>query len=88
MLKYDIVKEFSGDEVFEACHKRCGRDIEGILNETFCPPQDGAIWVSLPPKDEYDDPEYYRPEEIILFETLHEDGGLEWGEGCYIAVSY
>ena len=88
MLKYDMVKEFSGDEVFEACRKRCGRDIEGILNETYCPPQDGAIWVSLPPKDECYDPECYSPEEMILFETLHEDGGLEWGEGCYIAVSY
>lgn len=88
MLKYSMVKEFSGSEVFDACRKRCGYDIEGDICELYCPSSEGGMWVNLPEKTEGFDPEDYCPAEMTLFETLHEDGGLEWGEGCYLRCDY
>lgn len=88
MLNHTMVKMFEASEVFNECYKSCGRDIEGILNETLCPPQDGAVCVSLPIKDEEFDANNYSAEEMILYNTLHKKGGLNWGDWCYLSYNY
>ena len=87
-MEYKMVKMFNSSEVFIACQKRCGHDIEGIINEQYCPPCEGAICISLPYKDDFFDAADYSEEELILFETLNQDGGIAWGDYCYLEYDY
>ena len=86
MLKFETAKVFRGSDVFDACRKACGEDIEGAFCEQYCPPQEGAVWFNLPMEDE--DFSDYNDVEQVMFSVLHHEGGLAWGEGCYIHFDF
>lgn len=86
MLKYKTVKVFESCDIFNACQKKFGLDIEGSFNEIYCPPAEGAILFWIPDTDE----EWYEREECEKYvaNILMTEGGLVWGESCYINFDY
>ena len=86
MLKHETVKLFNGSDVFDACQKKFGCDIEGDFNEIYCPPAEGAIFFWIPDtNEEWDEREEC---EKYVAGVLMDEGGLTYGEGCYIRFDY
>lgn len=86
MLKAKTFKVFQAYDVFGAVRRRYGEDVEGKFNEIFCPPADGAILFGIPDSnEEWDDCETYVK---YVADVLMQEGGLTWGDACYIHFEY
>lgn len=86
MIPYETFKVFDASDVFDAVQKKFGGDIEGEFNESYCPPQDGAVLFWIPNSNE----EWYEREtyEKYVIDVLMNDGGLKCGESCYIHFNF
>lgn len=86
MLKHKTVKVFESRDIFNACQKKFGYDVEGTFNEIYCPPTEGAILFWIPDTNE----EWYERDECEKYvaNILMTEGGLVWGESCYINFDY
>ncbi len=86
MFNVETFKVFQARDVFGAIRKRYGEDVEGKFNEIFCPPADGAILFTIPStNEEWDDEEIYVK---YVADVLMQEGGLTWGDTCYIHFDY
>lgn len=86
MLNAKTFKVFQARDVFDAVQKRYGEDVEGEFNENFCPPADGAILFAIPDTNtEWDDCGIYFK---YVADVLMQEGGLTWGDACYIHFDY
>jgi len=85
MFQFKMYKVYDSSEVFTLIQKKYGEDVEGEFNESYCPPQSGAIYFWIP-KDEKDFEELNKPERYVA-EVLLENG-MTRGEACYISVDY
>ena len=86
MLKFETAKVFQARDIFDAVQRRYGEDVEGEFNEIYYPPSYGAIRFWIP-----DNNEEWNEREIAekyVADTLMQEGGLTWGEGCYIHFDY
>ena len=86
MLKYKTFKVFDASDVFEAVRERFGEDVEGNFNSIYYPPAEGAILFWIPDNsEEWDERETC---EKYVADVLMREGGLQWGETCYIRFDY
>lgn len=85
MLQYKMYKVYDSDDIFTLIRKKYDEDVEGEFNESYCPPQSGAVHFYIPNDDE-DFNELEKPERYVA-EVLLENG-MTRGEGCYICVDY
>lgn len=81
MLKFETYKHFDASEVFSLCRS----ETEGCFNETYCPPQDGSIFLHIPKKEEFFS---YNEEEVEVFEVLLKYGGVKCDETICLDFSY
>ena len=86
MIPYKTFKVFDASDVFGAVQKRFGEDVWAEFNENYCPLQNGAVLFWIPDtNEEWDERETY---EKYVAGILMDDGGLKWGESCYIHVNF
>ena len=86
MLKKEYCAVFEAYEIFQRIREKFGEDVEGQFNEIYCPPAEGAILFIIPDtNEEYDEFELY---EKYVADILMSEGGLTWGDKCYIHFDY
>lgn len=86
MLKYQFYKVFEADEVFNEVKKEFGYDPSEEFGEYYCPPQSGCVYFYIPNTcEDYDDLREY---EKYICAILREQGGMNWGDSCYLSVDY
>lgn len=88
MLHFDTFKVFDARDVFDAIQKKFGEDVEGEFCESYCPPEDGAVLFTIPGPascEEWDEFEIY---DKYVADILINEGGLKWGESCYIHFDF
>lgn len=86
MLVPELVKVFDASDVFTVVNRLYGEDVEGQFNEIYCPPCDGAVPFFIPnSNEEWDECAVY--EKYIAY-VLMKEGGLTWGDSCYLRFDY
>ena len=86
MLPFETYKVFDARDVFDAVQKKFGEDVEGEFCESYCPPEDGAVLFNIPDtNEEWDEREIY---DKYVANVLMNEGGLKWGESCYIHFDF
>lgn len=89
MIPYETLKVFDANDVFDAVQKKFGEDVKGEFNESYCPPQNGAVLFWIPDtNEEWEEWDEYKIYEKYVADVLMNDGGLKWGESCYIHFDF
>lgn len=81
MLNSKIYKHFNASDVFSLCKE----EVEGDFNESYCTPQYGSIFFSIPKREDFYD---YSETEIEVFEVLLKYGGVKCNETICLDFSY